>query len=184
MKTTHEYIDAAKKKLGAKNDSELCRMYGWKQATFSNYKGRKDSLNNTHATQIAETLNINPLIIIADMEAERAKTEDKKNYWRAIAKKYAGVAAALIIVATMLIFGNENSSKIVMIASIFLAFHCLHNINMPAIFAATVAPLPNLVIPSSNGYRPQIRPNLRRGHSYVSRHPRAPQACVKALSCQ
>jgi len=86
----------------------------------------KKYLNNTEAAHIAEALQVNPLVIIADAETERAKDEKSRLYWASAAKKFAGIAASVLLVFTLMgldpspaYSATENESVYIM-SNIFL----------------------------------------------------------------
>lgn len=110
MKTSIQWLDAAKTVLRIDSDRGLDTHFGWKQQSSYDIKRNKRSLNNTEAAQIAEVLRVNPLVIIADAETERAKDEQTRLYWSLAAKKFAGIAASAMLVSAMVIPDSHASS--------------------------------------------------------------------------
>lgn len=107
MKNTCEYLDAAKLILRIDSDRELSRKLEFNSSRMGEYRAKRLFLNNHDAMKIAEVLKLNPLVVIADSEAERAKNADEKVYWIAAAKKFAAIGtAALLLIA----IGSPNFS--------------------------------------------------------------------------
>ena len=102
MKTSKQWLEAAKTVLRIDSDRALARHFGWSQGTIGAYANGRLGLSNTHAAQIAEVLQVNPLVIIADAETERAKDEPARLFWANAAKKFAGIVASVLLVSTLM----------------------------------------------------------------------------------
>ena len=96
MKTSIQWIEAAKTVLRIDSDRQLCINLGWNRQTVQDVRSGKKFLNNTEAAQIAEALQVNPLVIIADAETERAKDEKARLYWANAAKSKLQLQKKLI----------------------------------------------------------------------------------------
>lgn len=97
MKTTNEFLDAVKAKLGAGSDYALAPKIGLTKQMISRYRREKDYLSDEYCLKVASILEIDPAIVLAAVHSEKAKTSDEKNAWITIFERLGGVAAALTL---------------------------------------------------------------------------------------
>ena len=81
MQTIDEILNETLKKLGKTTDSELAKAIGVTKQTISNYRLKKSTPDNFAIVQIAGILNRSPLEILGIIEAEKAKTPERQEYW-------------------------------------------------------------------------------------------------------
>lgn len=81
-----DYLDAVKKKHGLRSDYQLGKFLGWGHSRISNYRAGKTQFDETACLEIAEALEVNPLTVMADINAERAKDSAVKTFWQEVAK--------------------------------------------------------------------------------------------------
>jgi hypothetical protein len=96
MKTV-EYLDAVKKKLGISSDYALQAPLGVKKQSVSNYRNGRSGFDSRVAMRVAQILGLEPLVVIADMEIERAATPEVEDFWKQIARKVALVSVITIV---------------------------------------------------------------------------------------
>lgn len=96
-----EWLDMAREKLGGISDYALAKKLGFTRSAMSAHRtGKVTTLSNETALQIADILGEEPLRIIADQQAEQAKTDEVRRFWLKI-------AAAAVLILTINI-GSEN----------------------------------------------------------------------------
>jgi transcriptional regulator with XRE-family HTH domain len=81
MKTTIEYLDAVKDKIGISSDYALAKKLGFSLSAVSSYRCGRRVFDDDAALTVAQFLGINPLIVIAESNAERAKTPEMRDRW-------------------------------------------------------------------------------------------------------
>ena len=86
---TLEYLSAAKKKLGIESDYALAKALKITQSTISSYRAGRSRLDDDVALSISEILGVNPLQVIADANAERAKTPEMRARWIGVMEKFS-----------------------------------------------------------------------------------------------
>ncbi|MBU0601489.1 MAG: hypothetical protein KKD25_03690, partial [Gammaproteobacteria bacterium] len=86
---TQDYLDAAKEKLGLPSDYALAKLMKWSTSQMSHYRLKRRALDDFQAARLAELLGRAPMELIAAANAERAKDEEEKKYWLALAKSNA-----------------------------------------------------------------------------------------------
>lgn len=88
-----EYCDAVKEKVGIESHYALAKRLGIaKQSITKLYAG--GTFSNETALKVAEILEIDPLIVIADSEIEKAKVPEIRAVWENLA---ARIAAAVVM---------------------------------------------------------------------------------------
>lgn len=93
MKTTVEWIDAAKQQHGL-SDYALAPLLGISRSEMSNYRKGRAYLSDDVALKLAGLLEMeNPAPIIASAHAERAKTAEARGFW----ERWAAVAAGVLV---------------------------------------------------------------------------------------
>lgn len=93
MKTTIEWLDAAKAKHNL-SDYALAPRLGVGRGQISKYRTGRDFLSDDAALKLAELLELKSAQpIIASAHAERAKTDDARQFW----ERLAGVAAGVVL---------------------------------------------------------------------------------------
>ncbi|UZR29433.1 helix-turn-helix domain-containing protein [Methylococcus mesophilus] len=91
MKTTHDYIEAAKQALNLPSDYAMAKYLGVNKSAASNWKHGKNVIDDYTAVRIADALGIDPLEVIAAANLEREKDAKRQELWR---KVYSRCAAA------------------------------------------------------------------------------------------
>jgi transcriptional regulator with XRE-family HTH domain len=93
---TLEYLSACKKKLGIESDYALAKALRITQSTISGYRAGRSRIDDDVALSIAEILGVNPLQVIADANAERAKTPEMRARWINVMEKFSTSFNSLI----------------------------------------------------------------------------------------
>lgn len=78
---TLEYLAACKERLGIESDYALAKALNVAQSSISNYRTGRSRIDDDVALSIAEILGIEPIVVIAAANAERAKTPEQKARW-------------------------------------------------------------------------------------------------------
>lgn len=90
------YLDAVKKRLGIESDYALAKSLGFSLSSVSGYRTGRRFLDDDAALTVAQALNINPLIVIASANAERAKTPEQRERWSGVMEKFSASFNALL----------------------------------------------------------------------------------------
>jgi len=80
----NEWLDKAKEKEHLNSDYKLAKLIGIDSGGIANIR-KRNGMDNFTAVRIAEILEIDKLKVIIDMEIQKAKTANKKEFWQ---KKY------------------------------------------------------------------------------------------------
>lgn len=101
MNTTLDYLEAVKQKL-KKGDEEvsdyrLAKELEISRAAVSKYKNKGDTLSEETAMKVASILEIEPIVVLAAIHAEKAKTAEIKAAWRGLVERLGSVAAMCLI---------------------------------------------------------------------------------------
>ncbi|MHB1092939.1 hypothetical protein [Thiobacillus sp.] len=102
MSQTQQLIEQVRTKLDGATDYRMAQVLDLPTQRISNYvKGKQDA--DTYAcAKIAEILDRDPLEVIAQVEAEAARTEKKRQYWRSF---FSGMKRKAHVVALCVTLG-------------------------------------------------------------------------------
>lgn len=89
-----EWIDKAAEQMGGASDYALAKQMGLTRGGISSYRRGRTHMDDDACIAVAEILGIDPIKVIADQQAERAKTERARAFWKRV------TAAAVVIVST------------------------------------------------------------------------------------
>lgn len=77
-----EWLDKAKQKLKVESDYKLAKIIGIGNGAIANIRRRNNGMDNYVASRLEDILELERMTVIIDMELQKAKSEDKKQYWQ------------------------------------------------------------------------------------------------------
>lgn len=83
-----EWLDKAKQKLKLDSDYKLAKVIGIGNGAIANIRKRNAGMDNYVASRLEDILELEKMTIIIDMEIQKAKTEEKRRYWKKKEKIY------------------------------------------------------------------------------------------------
>ncbi len=92
MKTTVEFLDACKAKLGIARDTDLARALQISKAQISYLRSGTNCFSDETAKRVADVLGIEAPYVIACAYSERARDPEIKGVWVKIAEAFATIA--------------------------------------------------------------------------------------------
>jgi predicted transcriptional regulator len=101
MKTTVEYLDATKARLGLESDYAAAKALGVTRAAVSRYRTGTGTFDDLTAARVAEILGVEPIEVIAAVNYERTKDVRGRAVWESIWGKAAGAIALNLIVCAV-----------------------------------------------------------------------------------
>lgn len=81
MRTTNEILDAAKTAIKADSDYRLAKELETNQGHITNWRAKKSQPNNEMVYRLAVLLEEDPAQVLAEIEADFAKTPERAGYW-------------------------------------------------------------------------------------------------------
>ena len=105
MKTV-DYLDAISRRYPRANrqgivapatDYALAKLLEKNPSSFTHYRNRGVTFDDQTAVKVAELLDIDPAVVMADMHAERAKDKEVKKIWLRVAHSFKPIFALIII---------------------------------------------------------------------------------------
>ena len=93
---TLEYLEAVKIRRGITSDYALAKVLGVTQSAVSSYRTGNSRINDDVALTIAEILGLHPIEVIAQANAERAKTPEQRQRWSSVMEKFSASFNSLI----------------------------------------------------------------------------------------
>ena len=92
MKTVDNYLDLIKKKYDIKSDYALARFLGISKQRVTTYRQGRSSFNTEFCIIVAKFLALDPLEIIAAMNATREKNSLSRTFWQETHYRIAATA--------------------------------------------------------------------------------------------
>lgn len=104
---TNRWLDklaaADKAKGGTGTDYKLAQLLGVDPQLMSKYRRGLSQMGDDGAIAAAEFLGVRPMIVLADIHSERARTEREKRFWRAMVAAKAAVILSAVSGAALTI---------------------------------------------------------------------------------
>jgi transcriptional regulator with XRE-family HTH domain len=110
MQNIDEILDAAQKAIGKDSDRQLAIAIGVTPQTISHYRKRISTPDNFAIVQLAKILGRSPLEILGIIEAEKAKTDERKEYWTDFLSGLLDTTKKLGVIA-VLTYGGFTAPK-------------------------------------------------------------------------
>jgi len=104
--TPSEYLDAAKAQLSLSSDYELAKRFEVSRFEISGIRRGTRMPSLYVAAKLAITLKLDPAQVIADLEAQGEKNEQRAAFWRS----FLGRAAMVAAIACTLVFSSFDRS--------------------------------------------------------------------------
>ncbi|EMN5130722.1 hypothetical protein RVV79_003849 [Burkholderia contaminans] len=101
MKTTVQYLDAVKRKLGLDSDYAAAKALCLTRAAISKYRLGRAFFDDMSAVRVAEILGIDPMEVISAANAERARDESARSFWVGVWGKATGATATAAVAVFM-----------------------------------------------------------------------------------
>ena len=86
---TVDYLRAVKTRCGISSDYALAARLGVTRSAVSKMQKGEVAFSDDVALTVAELLEVNPLVVIAAANAERAKTDEQKARWTGLMEKFS-----------------------------------------------------------------------------------------------
>lgn len=97
-----ERLLECKVKTGIKSDYKLAEVLGTSRQIISALMQGKQKPDAYIAVRIGEVLNVHPLMLLAEFEAEHAKTAEREAFWKNFAARIkTGAAGMLVLISTV-----------------------------------------------------------------------------------
>lgn len=105
MQTLNEILDRALQETGKPSDRQLALHMGVAPQTLNHWRMGRSTPDAYALMQLQSILKIDAREILAIIEAERAKTDERKSYWETIKSGFSksGTLALALALATTLI---------------------------------------------------------------------------------
>jgi transcriptional regulator with XRE-family HTH domain len=104
MKTISELLDLIKEKHGLKSDYKLALYMGIGGGNIANYRHGRSLPDENACEKIAAALGMDPDVLIAEMNATRAKSPEIRATWARIAHRLqAGMVHAAVMLCLAIV---------------------------------------------------------------------------------
>lgn len=102
MKTVNEYLDAIKQRHALPSDYALARLLRVSPANVTGYRKGKSGFDDERCLIVADLLDIDPVSVLADMNAARTKCPEARKVWERVARACSTTAAVFLVVFSMI----------------------------------------------------------------------------------
>ncbi|MBD1410261.1 DUF3693 domain-containing protein [Burkholderia contaminans] len=97
MKTTAQWLDALKERLGLPSDYAVAKALGVTRGAVSHYRTGRSAFDDVTAVRAAELLGMDPAVMLASVQYERAKNEDVREAWASLLEKFSEGFRTLVL---------------------------------------------------------------------------------------
>ena len=105
-----ERLLECKVKTGIKSDYGLAKALGINRARVHDYMTAKAKPDAYIAVKIGEILNIHPLLLLAEFEAETARSAERQAFWLNFGQRIkTGAVAMLALISTAFWFPGQSA---------------------------------------------------------------------------
>ena len=96
---TAALLDALRARLNLPSDYALAPVLNVSRSQISAWRHGKDPMSEKIAEHIADILDTSPAYVLACVAADRSKSARTRQAWAEVAKKLAGVSAAVLLIS-------------------------------------------------------------------------------------
>lgn len=100
-----EYLDAVKARISVTSDYELAKRLGLKTGPLCEMRKGERAVPLDVAFKIAITLELDPAEVVADLESQREKNEERRAFWRGFISHARQAAAVVLCMLALNSFG-------------------------------------------------------------------------------
>lgn len=100
-----DYLDAVKARISVTSDYELAKRLGVQRGPLSQMRSGERAVPLDVAFKIAITLELDPAEVVADLEAQRAKTPKAREFWAGFISHARQAAAVVLCMLALNSFG-------------------------------------------------------------------------------
>ena len=97
MRTIDEVLDAVKARHGLTSDYKLAMFLGLGDANIRNYRHGRSLPDEVHCQKLAEALGEPPFVLVAEIQAQRARSTDARRLWEMMATQLRHAVAAVLV---------------------------------------------------------------------------------------
>lgn len=97
-------LDLARERHGLKSDYKLSLYLGIADGSIRNFRHGRTLPDERICKLLAEAAGIDPLVLAAQVQAQRSKTDDARSLWEAIADRLQMSAAHSLAVILSVVF--------------------------------------------------------------------------------
>ncbi|SOZ07275.1 conserved hypothetical protein [Cupriavidus taiwanensis] len=89
MKTTLEFLEAVRAKLGGASDYAIAKELGISRSAVSKYRNGMGGFDDETAVKVARILDVDPAAVATAAHAERAKSPELRQMWASVADRFS-----------------------------------------------------------------------------------------------
>lgn len=111
-------LDSIKTRHGLKSDYAVCKLIGCSTQLLANWRHGRNLPDEKWCQLLAAAAGVDPLILAAQVQAQRSKTDEARTLWEAIAERLQmgahGLAAAIfsVVFATGFVATDARAASV------------------------------------------------------------------------
>lgn len=110
MKVRERLLEC-KVRLGIKSDYALAKALGIDRAALSHYMAGKRTPDAFTDVKMAEILKVHPMLLLAEFEAETAKTAERKAFWTNFGRRIKTGALGIVALTSTVFWQPERRAE-------------------------------------------------------------------------
>ncbi|MDP1955577.1 MAG: DUF3693 domain-containing protein [Polaromonas sp.] len=110
MRTINQVLDKAQRVQNVKSDYKLSLVTGVSESSLSMYRRQKGLPDEINCKKLAAATGDDPALLVVEMQAQRAKTDEAKQIWVDIAKRLQAGFANVKMLAVLAIVSIAASA--------------------------------------------------------------------------
>lgn len=115
MKSTCDYLDDLAVMTNTGSDYAISKLLGVSTSRISNYRCKRNAFDDEAAFKAAQLLGVDPMIVIAEANAERAHKEETRQFWKDTYKKLT--SAVMGVILSLALMGGTLAPGAVQVSS-------------------------------------------------------------------
>lgn len=120
MTVTSEYIKQIERRYGTTNGKELGRLLGVAEMSISRYRKESHGFADDVAVRAAQLLDIDPGVILAELQIERAPEGIAKEMWSKVLKQLTAAGMTAVVLMTPSLLPNDANARQLSASSLYI----------------------------------------------------------------
>ncbi len=112
MQTTREFIEAIRAKHDGCSYYRVTQILEVVPSAIRRWRSGQGGFANDVGLRVAKELNLSPAYVLACLESEREQSAEVRPVWAAIAKKFAGKSAGILVAGFVALGGAHDAQAL------------------------------------------------------------------------
>lgn len=109
MQTVDQLLDAVKARHKIGSDYKLAQFLGMTDSAIRNYRHKRSMPDEVACVKIAQALDLDGDVLAAQIQAQRARDEETKAFWRRLAARLESGAVHVAVLVAIALAGFTST---------------------------------------------------------------------------